>query len=100
MAPLPSAVRSPEVTGMTQVRSGCTMAVKDLPPKIRVTVSPAVAPLTVPLRVWPAPTSAMFSTSSLVTGSIFTDGSLLSTSRSAVLLTLLPTALVPLTVTL
>ena len=65
-----------------------------MPPIVTVTVLPASAFATVPLRVWPAATSAALMTLSPATVLMVTVGSAVSTSRFAVLLTLLPTPLV------
>ncbi|SAC83532.1 Uncharacterised protein [Enterobacter cloacae] len=64
-----------------------------------VTVSPLAAPLTFPLRVCPAATSAALMTSSVATGLMVTCGSALSTSTLWPVLALLPAASVTLAVT-
>ena len=70
-----------------------------LPPMEIVTVSPLTAPLTFPLRVWPAATSAALITSSVATGLMVTTGSALSTTTLWLVLALLPAASVTFAVT-
>ena len=74
-SPLPNACSAEAGTLILQLKFACTVAVYVVPPSVTVTVSPAAAPVTCPLMLWPAPASAALIISSLATTLMVTPGS-------------------------